>query len=637
MKLKLLPFKTFFGLIIVFLVSCQIPSPLSIVQDTSNLPPAQSSSELIEGSCQGHKFKLFAYNAIFKQHPVREEESFIVLREGAPVYSHPKLPKVHSKRRLGDRLVVTHVSKLSARLKVAVSYKHPALGWMDPKDLLCNKDPIVEDNVPLKAYAFKDDIQTPSPSKAYSSPSSSKCHWRCQHLYTNSPYFVYGKHPTNNLVLLSRFKNLHYKNSQLTGWVHQNELLFWRSKTRFQPAPEVMSAHIYATTKEATLKEAPLIALNNKSGNLENPTLLLLDNLPSELANEKIYKVAAPHNDPPAKFLESRKFLLSKLQDIAHLDIFFLIGSFNNLNKVKESVINIASSTFKKILPSAATQRSHLRFGFRLYDSSLKNSAELPSHPLSQFCQEKTALNYYEFIRELKKATYVALPKAEIKSNLAQGLNQALTDIKNCPQHPKLLFVFGDIGDQGVKSFHSAINRFKDSQQLIIPYWVQFLPPAKKQPDFKQKLNYQRALRNYKSQAKYLIHEMIPPELQKSPIHYDTHFMCSGGGSNCLSAHNLQEHIKDIILSYARKDVISHFTEALASGVSLTTLMKQSEPRFDIPPLFWHWIKNLCLTAGSQSQCDKQFDNRWLKAYISSSEVKGSHKEQIRYSFIKIP
>ncbi|MCP4112240.1 MAG: VWA domain-containing protein [Desulfobacteraceae bacterium] len=562
-----------------------------------------------DGSCTGYYFDLKSQgsNKIDSALPLR------VINQNAKVYKSPGSSRISKKLDFGDTLQAVRISTSSTEGRIQV--KRPGtkdfeeLGWMERNDLLCADRPLkTEEGLEKKIFIRTMGTSGKSPSSvpAYFSSSGTKDN---NELSRFELYFIFSEDKQSNRYLLAQDYSLSHE-SPLMGWVNRESGILWNTTLALRPADHVRNTWIYPNLETAYKKDKkigwPVIGNYDSRWYTFKYHIPILDKI--KYKEKEFYYISAPTVAVEAKTMgvsssigkDSSMFkkisILDDLGNFKHVDVFFLVDGTKSMqpyiNETRKAVRNIAKTLTEKQGWLGTT----LRFGFRVYrddyacDKGICEGLPFSTSDCGASISKQNSWENFE-----KKFMEVTATEGTFGDDyweaLCNGLRQALLDIQGCLDHPKLLFVIGDCGDNESKTVPKDIIDTMNIFPRFVPVIIQTEDLSKSR---NLKKEYKNAYRYFEKQGYDILKNVLPKKVRNRKVNYKNNFLTLN------NVAELRTQIKKLE-GFSSSAEIEELKSALEGGMALNEYIDKRMEKGDLPILYWKWVENLGDKLGEQS------------------------------------
>ena len=613
------------------------------------------SAALDRGSCDKKNFD--DYRRGINDELTSDGVFAMVLRANAPVFEDSQGTKsikklafdtklyIHDER--GDKVQIRELSNSSAR------------GWMDKQNLLCQTTPLLDSQTRIERKAFirTEPLQIdPTNSStnsagvnAYEDENLSECpQGGCRNLSRFTMYFIVDETP--QAVLLTNDFKLNDLATGLIGWVDKKHIIPWNTAMGLRPADNIKADDL-ADGAICLYEEERYLGQQDKCRRAQGGKIWYkLDvRLPLISHNNGVYKVAANYNRTeasisPASMVDSD--IISKISNADNVDVFFLIDGTESMASWIKAIVGDDPRSgvvrqIKEELEGKLKSGAQVRFGFRIFkDTTNEDRMGLGKYmdfgagsdckPINATDIEK---NHRDFQEELAsvEATEVRVGEGtrdDYPENLFGGLQQTITDVENCPDYVKLIFVIGDAGyddeaqrKRGVTPIR--IKRLANRLDRLKNGWVFFIRTPKLSYNsqlfstFQSYESYVSAWENYSRQALKLIEylDQIAGDSSDKLEPEDFFFELS---PNATASQDMLNKIVSTIDRIVQPEILDEIMKDIAVGRSLNEAIARARGNSkNTMPLFFGSLKESADCGNARGICDESFFAEVNYFYVS--------------------
>ena len=495
----------------------------------------------------------------------------------------------------------------STRIQVKRSTEQRPIGWIERRDLLCQQRPLKQGRLERRAFIRTQPASQSAEAQvqAYGDPARRACPQRgCSPLTRFQHAFVFAEDRNTGSFLLAR----HYLLGDpfpLVGWVKGKETIEWNSRFALRPKDDRETVYLYPTEQDAIDRTNGYPTVGNNDGRWYRYPLHVPILQKFQEQGVPLFRVSAPTPGvlvSDARIGESASEFgaieaLNRLNRLKNMDILFLLDGSNSMSPFIEQAKQAAKEIAERLVRNLEHRGNRYRFGFRVYrDTYADNLPRLDCE--NGVCEGRAMPSQCEVssqegeLREFLQAMEPIRATTNDRKNgdkdfeekLFAGVRQALTDLKGCEGHLKVLIILGDHGDRADRipqALREEIHRWR------VPPWAYILQMVKN-PSLSGRGDYEHAYQAFSDQGRELIKLMVPEQYEGHRIDRDALFISA-------SQNDAKKRIVDHIDRYTSSRDIEALKSALQGGQALKSFLDARMQQGDMPILFWERVgRNLC-------------------------------------------
>jgi len=573
-------------------------------------------------------------------------QTFYVIHQNAEIYESVTCTNYIYKVKFGEYAEVRELRDKHNRILISKPGAETPLGWIEKKNLLYTVIPLKNrENIERKVF-----IKT-LPSNKKNNPLVATSFSRDMKdkrdkLSRFMNLFVYAEDIVNNTFLVSFDYNIEMSPDRLVGWVKKSDCIPWDTRRALRPngtyldkemdtdedVLNIYSSNISNCSKQCVsdeIDDKKIIVVGNKK-HLWYKTEL---NIPIIDTNcfyngRKYYKVAAPGLGVTEDILDNDIYSkIQKFEFLSHVDIFFLIDGTNSTSfwipEVKKLVKHIAN----KFVDHPNYNGTSFRFGYRIYRDTYADNIlnckkgvceglALTKTNCNTFLSKdqikKNLLNFERNINVFKKEKIEEEKYDSYPESLFNGLIQVVSDINNCPDHVKIVYVIGDCRDNLVEVPSWLPKMLKNIENLALRF-IQI-------PMQNNKENYIEAYNKFETQALDILKEIYSKKRFTYPFDYKKDFFKTLTVTDLKYMKNFNDLILNFVKIYSKSSEVHNLRKKILMGGSVKEYIEQKMIHGDLPILYLNWIAKKKHEIGNQ--WEERVDHRVIEAYIPESDVK---------------
>jgi hypothetical protein len=602
-----------------------------------------------DGTCSAADFRT-AWGGATELPATLDHYQATVLRDGAVLYANPTGSDRLKVLRFNSKVYVR--AHDVNRLGVALEGERSVAGWVQRKDLLCNRQPLQSSEHKLERKAV---IRTQLASteegtqivRAYETPEMAECQPACRDLTRFRMYFIAGQ--TNDAFLLAESAVLQSSRGVLVGWVKKEHVFEWPWALALRPAeslrhpdggPGAICAYLDLSDMRAKRDDKCQPILGGNAWFETEYRLLVRD------IREDYYEVIAPvdgfgqvnsagggkiaFNPSQLRGTSASDSLFS----LNSVDVFFVIDGTQSMKPWLDEIVRGRDgkpgvvATIAETLKAKTAGGVKYRFGYSIYRDSTTdaqstgvNMTEKDHFLWDGACdagEDRLAANHANFVKNLAQVKVSTDdPNDDFPENTFGAMAIAINDMaKVCPKNRKIAIVIGDAGydpEMQRKRGHDPVktadlvNGFESKG--ILPFFIRVADD----PKMKNNTAYRNAYNAFREQALEIVKTADPK------LHYDERRQFFD--LMTAEAKDIASNVKLMADSVAQPDAVNEIVIDMRGGASLQeAITRLRATRKDtIPGFFYGLLENQkCKELGDA--CTRRIYNDVRQLYVSRDE-----------------
>jgi hypothetical protein len=601
-------------------------------------PPVLAQTVEINGSCVG--FDL-SQDVRSPQNPFGEGRLATALYDGVQTFTTQEGDTAAGTLQLGDVVQIIEDGDLVGVRSIGAD--DASVQYVQRGDLGCENKPLISDITHLERKAvIKVETALSSSTEgrsvsAYRTPFLNDCADNCRKLSRFDLYFVFAE--TADALLLSRdVRAITSGNSPMVGWIAKSDVYEWPYSVGLRVREDFTYGDGYGTVCGFfTLEEARENAPDKCQPILGGPSwfetstrLLVMQQHPLDpddtdpSPDEVIFETVAPISSRASDTVEVENGTVTAVDPAAlrgadvdtllrnnRIDLFFLIDGTRSMQPYLDSIRGTAGTPgmIQSILSSFENQLDAVRFraGFRVFRdtngadrNSIGEGLPLPEQDCSAMSAEDSRRNLQDFNTAIAQVQTSSETGDDYSEDLYGGLQQALRDLRGCPENRKLVFIITDAGydeqeqvSRGVTppSVSTMTTRFNEEFEGSAIF---FLRPARNEALTSG--DYNAAYDDVLTEANTILNGLNIVQEATAAGEGTADFLLQLGSSD--DAAEIVSRINDTIVeANVQPEVINQLIIDIRGGASLQqAIQRLRAEEQDIPGYFWRLVE--------QSACD---------------------------------
>ncbi|MFK8035296.1 MAG: hypothetical protein AB8B94_14235 [Hyphomicrobiales bacterium] len=461
--------------------------------------------------------------------------------EGAEIYSQPEGTATNGALAFGQALWILDPGEDYDRLQISEEGSQDALGWVERDVVLCRQDPLRDAETGLWRRVY---IQTATrsvgsvqdgegeteiqPKPLFRGPIQD-CDDTCFKVGKFDWFFVYGEE--NNRFLLAKGPSLRPIDSAgVRGWLQSEDGIPWNSSSALRPNVSLDQADPNFLCAYPTLDE-----LRSDTGCREflgglrwfeiDLRLPVIDE--TEEAWQVIFKGGGNNLDREEllSLIQQEQGLNNGREGLNNLDVLFLIDGTKSIKPAIDAIKGGAGrpglvDQLRTTLSSKIGVGGKFRVGFRVFRDSIPGGSNGVSQTeklsLSELDCRTDSNDFTSKFRNVQARDEWANDD-DFEENIMDGLRVAMSDLKGCDSHVKLVVVIGDHGYSSQKqrergkqpvTVSKIVRQMRDQNDFKSPPLLFFIQlPKVDLNTIQNKVGYEKAYKSFETLAGELIRE----------------------------------------------------------------------------------------------------------------------------------